>query len=159
MREKIKRVTWIFGWIFASLLILDLQVHAKEMNIYRLEENSEVKEDRSSSSATVVSLDEGTPVLILEQDQDWMKVQYQEYTGYLQTKVLSEESVRADADEEFAEVEETFQGIYQQTEDVRRKHMQGMIWGITVLVLAVVGIVFAVICKVKKNDREEKQED
>lgn len=168
MGRKMRRVGITFLTAITVFLLCHMVSGAEELKLYQLEEKTQVKEQMDTDSATVVTLDAGTPVLYLEEAQGWIKIRYQDYEGYVPfetnlVNAVDEEEMK----EEFKTVEKEFDSLYQGISLQQRKDRQGMLWKIVILVLAVLIIgsyvVLGIIKQMEKRRdilrKEEKEKE
>lgn len=148
--------------VFAFFLCYVIS-EATELKLYQLKEKTDVKEQMNDDSATVVSLEEGTPVLFLEENQGWIKIRYQNYEGYVSSEtslasVVAEEEMK----EGFGIVEREFDNLYQGISIQQRKDRQGILWRIVILILiaVIIGsyVALGIIKQLEKKKRKEHKE-
>lgn len=159
-----RRVRSILIITVVILFSCHLTAEAEELKLYRLEEKTEIKEQMSVDSETIATLEEGTPVLYLEQEEGWIKIRYQDYEGYVSLETKLTDAVPAkEMEEEFKAVGQEFDGVYQGIALRQRQDKQETVWKLVILVLAVLVIGSYASLGIakqrkKKKDQKEKEE-
>ena len=137
---------------------LDVTAYATEMILYQIKEETQMKEQPDDNAKTLVVLEPGTPVIYVAKEQDWIQVRYQEYEGYIPLIDVSENDGIKNLEEEFAEIEQNFDCIYQRTLEIQREQVQETIWKVTIIILGIAIVVLAVIMKTRKVLDKHKEE-
>lgn len=139
----------------------NITANAIEMTIYQLKEITDIKTQANADSETVVTLEKGTPVWQIEEGKNWVKIRYQEYTGYILSNTLDEEVSTESLNEEFNYTKKVVDEIYQETIKVQREKTEELVWKIGILVLAIAFIACVFILKIRKlviKKRESNEE-
>lgn len=136
--------------------LCNISSNASEMTLYELEEKTDVKDQADTEAETITSLEAGTPVLVIEEEDGWVKIQYQDFSGYVQTELLGSYASQSGIDKEFDEIEETFDSIYKEIDSLQRKKVQEVLWFIIIIILIVMVIALGVVRLVRRN-KESKE--
>lgn len=180
MKRKIK----ILMTIIAICLMGCIQVLAEEIDanvLLQLTQDVKLYESPDENSEVVGELSAGTPVISGEKNADgWIKVSYQELTGYTKFETVQvvydttlkqnetadstaiDNSQAADTtalDQEFEQIANQNALIINELEYDKSQRRQKTIWGIVIAVLVVAIFAAGIISAVKKNKKEKGQEE
>lgn len=155
-----KKIWMAIGMVAIMFFCGNISTNATEMIIYQLAEDTEVKEQADINSETIITLNEGTPIWILEEEQDWKKICYQDYTGYISTKNFNQLVSLEDLKEEFDDTQKVFEEIQLETVNMQKERTQELVWIVVVLVLVVVVVCTTILLQMRKltNKKEEEGE-
>lgn len=119
----------------------------------------EVKESADTASATVGSLQAGTAVIVVSEDDTWSQVIYQELEGYVPNSVL-ELYVYEDAEsleQEIRSVTQEEQRVVEEYEQNRKDRRNSLIWGIVIAVVVLGMFATGVVSALQDNKKEKEQ--
>lgn len=119
----------------------------------------EAKETTDSNSATVITYESGTPILVTgETENGWYRVSYQGKEGYvLKSRLTAQEFNVEELDKEMESSEAESRLVVEEVERYRAEARRSRIWG-TVIVLLVVGIFATGIISTVKAEKEKKKD-
>lgn len=149
----------IYITILSTVLMLflcNITSNASEMTLYKLEEKTDVKEQADIEAETIISLEEGTPVLVIEEENGWVKIRYQDFSGYVQKELLGSYASQSDIDKEFDDIEETFDNIYKEIDSLQRKKVQEVLWFIIIIILIVMVIALGAVRLARRNKKSRE---
>ena len=162
MIYKIKKISYFIVGLFIAA---GLRVNAAEMDdsimgtLQQIIADTEVKEEADEESATVGTLQAGTAVIIMDMEDLWYKVLYQNIEGYIPGNVLQnyEAGDESSLNEEFQSVADDEQRLVDENELIQNNKQNFLIWRIVIAVL-IIGIFGASIGSVNKKRKDEYEE-
>lgn len=119
-----------------------------------LQTNSDVDlhEKPDASSAITATLQNGTPVVIGEDEKDgWCLAAFRENTGYVQTSFLRSLGSQDELDSEFRNIKEESILTYREAETAKQHIVSTRIWGIVIVVLVVAIFGAGIVSAMKKR--------
>lgn len=162
MNVKVRFKLSLAGVLAVILLLSGLPVKAAEnsiaMKVMQTSEKVTLYENADETSAVVDTFDKGTPVIIQEEEQDgWCRVSYKEIEGYLKASQLEMIGDIEALAEEFEDMDQSVQLIFESIVLREQETRQKRIWGtvIVVLVVAIFGVGIVSSIKNGKNNNEK----
>jgi len=110
-------------------------VHAEEIQMFYTTEAAGLYEKENLASKILDTIDEETPVMILEQNEDFCKVQYKENVGYVETSKLQMEN--AEVAEEIDKQHDYNNALMNEVFRMENEKMKSRIWGGVIIGLVV----------------------
>ena len=138
----------------------NVKVEVSELNqIMTGQGKVEAKETTDSNSATVITYESGTPILVTgETENGWYRVSYQGKEGYvLKSRLTAQEFNMEELDKEMESAEAESRLVVEEVERYRAEARRSRIWG-TVIVLLVIGIFATGIISTVKAEKEKKKD-
>lgn len=157
------RLKYIIGrmGLFVVMVICfltgNMKVNAEEMKMFYTTQQINVYEKQDISSKVLITVEEGIPILLLEEGDTWCQVQYKGETGYVETVFLQRENEELAL--ELDEQHEYNQVFMNEVLRLEEEKAQSRIWGsvIVILILGIFGV--GIWNTVKANKKETEQSE
>lgn len=85
--QKVKKILIILLYLYIGLMLISTKVYAKTATA--ISETVRIRKEASTNSGVVTLVSQGEEVEILEEQDEWYKVNYKTYTGYIRKDMLS----------------------------------------------------------------------
>lgn len=110
-------------------------IHAEEMQMLYTTEEVNLYQKENLASKIMDTIEKGIPVMVLEQDKDFCKVQYKDHTGYVETSKLQVEN--AEVAEEIEEQKAYNSVLINEIIRMEDEKKKSRIWGSVIVGLVV----------------------
>lgn len=149
----------LLGSIFILLLCgpwIPIRASADTVIVMKTADRAEIKESPDEASETVLEVEQGTPLLIMgESGSDWYQVQYQGVAGYLGKEHVVPYIDEAELGQEFAALEQDFQGGFEQILQHQKQKWQDRIWQFIIVMMAAAIAVLSIYALIRGRRSEE----
>lgn len=132
-------------------------VHAEETQMLYTTEEVNLYQKENLASKILDTIEKGIPVMVLEQNKDFCKVQYKDNTGYVETSKLQVEN--AEVAEEVEEQQEYNNALINEIIRMENEKKKSRIWGgvIVGLVVLIFGVGIFHTIKMKQVPEADKK--
>lgn len=156
--KKVLMMMAVAAWI---LLVAAVPVNAEEADnavagtVRKTDADIRVYQETSETSAGTAMLDEGTVVLITDENvgEGWCRISVREVTGYVRSEHLVPLSDSAEIDLEFEQLGNNYHMVFNEVQQLEKQRLHTRIWG-TVIAVLVVGVFAAGLVPVVRKNRE-----
>lgn len=145
--------------MFAAFLCgLWISVKASEntMIVMKTANRAEIKESPDENAEIILEVAQDTPLLVIgDTDTGWYHVQYQDVKGYLGKEDIIPYADKETLGQEFAALEQDFQGSFAQVQQYQKKKQQDRIWRFIIVVMAAAIVALGIYALVMRNKKEK----
>ncbi len=161
---KIRRVVTLCGVCILAIFlcgltgvrILTARASENAVVVMKTAERAEIRESPDENARTVLEVAQDTPLLVIgDTDTGWYQVQYRDAEGYLEKERLISYADKEELGQEFAAVEQDFQGGFAQVQQHENKKQQDRIWRMVIVLMAAAVAVLGVYALIRKSRKEK----
>lgn len=142
--------------VFLCGLMFPAEASEDTMIVMKTAKSAEIRESPDENAKTILEVAQDTPLLIIgDMDTGWYQVEYQGAEGYLQKENLIPYADEEELEQEFAALEQDFQGSFAQVQQHQQQERQDRMWRIMIVLMAAAIVALGVYALVRHYRKEK----